>query len=92
MDGQHCRHPRRAGVSPSSVLTITNALIFDGTSPELVQGSILMRDGVIAAVGEVPAEGKVLDASGNVVVPDSSMRTSTHTPSDSAAWTWKGAR
>ncbi len=51
------------------MLTITNALIFDGTSPELVQGSILMRDGAIAAVGEVAVDGEVLDASGKVVMP-----------------------
>lgn len=56
-------------MSPASVLTITNALIFDGTSPELVQGSILMRDGAIAAVGEVAVDGEVLDASGKVVMP-----------------------
>lgn len=56
-------------MSPGAVLTITNALVFDGTSPELVAGSIVMRDGAIAAVGQLAPEGEVLDASGKVVVP-----------------------
>lgn len=56
-------------MSPSAAQTITNALVFDGTSPDLVPGSVLMHDGVIVAVGEVPAEGEVIDAVGKVVVP-----------------------
>lgn len=53
----------------SAALTITNALIFDGSSPDLTAGSIQMLDGVIVAAGAVPAEGEVIDAAGKVVVP-----------------------
>lgn len=53
----------------TSLLTITNALIFDGSSPVLIEGSIVMRDGVIAAVGDVAPVGEVIDARGKVVVP-----------------------
>ncbi|ALE93281.1 amidohydrolase [Arthrobacter alpinus] len=53
----------------TSLLTITNALIFDGSSPVLTEGSIVMRDGVIEDVGEVAPVGEVIDAGGNVVVP-----------------------
>ena len=49
--------------------TITNALIFDGSSPDLIEGSVLMRDGVIEAVGDVAQDGEVIDAGGKVVVP-----------------------
>ena len=56
-------------MSPAALLTITNALIFDGSSPDLVEGSIVMNDGVVAAVGDVAAEGEVIDAAGKVVVP-----------------------
>ncbi len=56
-------------MSPAALLTVTNALIFDGSSPILVEGSIVMRDGVVAAVGDVAAEGEVIDAAGKVVVP-----------------------
>ncbi|GAA4429056.1 amidohydrolase family protein [Georgenia halophila] len=51
------------------VLTITNALIFDGWSADLTEGSVLVRDGEIAAVGDVTTEGEVLDARGGVVTP-----------------------
>lgn len=53
----------------ASVRTITNALIFDGISPVLLEGSIVMHDGVIVAIGDVPQEGEAIDAVGNVVVP-----------------------
>ncbi|MGA7203764.1 MAG: amidohydrolase family protein [Specibacter sp.] len=53
----------------TELLTVTNALIFDGFSPDLVEGSILMRDGVIEAVGDVAAEGEIVDAGGKMVVP-----------------------
>lgn len=56
-------------MNPASVRTITNALIFDGTSPDLLEGSIVMHDGVIVAVGDVPPEGEAIDAVGKVVVP-----------------------
>ncbi|MFC7404072.1 metal-dependent hydrolase family protein [Georgenia alba] len=50
-------------------LSIVNALVFDGWSEDLTEGSILLRDGEIAAVGDVTPEGEVLDARGAVVVP-----------------------
>lgn len=53
----------------TSLLTITNALIFDGSSPVLIEGSIVMRDGVIEDVGDVAPVGEVIDARGKVVVP-----------------------
>lgn len=56
-------------MSRTATLTITNALIFDGASAELVHGSITMSGGVVTAVGDVPADGEVLDAGGKVVVP-----------------------
>lgn len=56
-------------MSRTATLTITNALIFDGTSAELVHGSITMSGGTVTAVGDVPADGEVLDAGGKVVVP-----------------------
>ncbi len=56
-------------MSVPRVLTIRNALIFDGWSADLLPGSIVMRDGVIEAVGDVAAVGEVIDAGGATVVP-----------------------
>ncbi|BCW45282.1 amidohydrolase family protein [Arthrobacter sp. StoSoilB5] len=51
-------------------LTIRNALIFDGESPELIEGSISIRDGRITGAGqEVEEAGIVLDAGGRTVIP-----------------------
>lgn len=57
-------------------LTIRNARIFDGESPELVDGSITVRDGRITAVGDIGEDSNdssgsrtVLDAGGRVVIP-----------------------
>ncbi|NBO09084.1 MAG: amidohydrolase family protein, partial [Actinobacteria bacterium] len=51
-------------------LLIKNALIFDGHSPDLREGSILIRNGEIAAFDEKSASGvEVLDAGGRVVTP-----------------------
>ncbi|RIJ71148.1 amidohydrolase family protein [Nakamurella silvestris] len=51
-------------------ITVTNALIFDGRSPDLVEGDIVIEDGVITEVGSVTrAQGQVVDARGNVVMP-----------------------
>lgn len=55
-------------MSPSS-LTITNALIFDGTSAELVEGSIAIVDGVVKEIGKLAPTGQTIDAAGKVVVP-----------------------
>ncbi|MET4620737.1 imidazolonepropionase-like amidohydrolase [Arthrobacter sp. 2762] len=52
------------------ILTIRNALIFDGESPELIEGSISIRDGRITGAGqEVEEAGVVLDAGGRTVIP-----------------------
>lgn len=65
----------------AETLTVINALIFDGVSAELVEGSIRVEDGVIVEVGQsavgqsasgaAPAGSgaRVLDARGAVVVP-----------------------
>lgn len=51
-------------------LTIRNALIFDGESPGLIEGSISIRDGRITGAGqEVEEAGVVLDAGGRTVIP-----------------------
>lgn len=51
-------------------LTIRNALIFDGESPELIEGSISIRNGRITAAGrEVEGADVVLDAGGRTVIP-----------------------
>jgi imidazolonepropionase-like amidohydrolase len=51
-------------------LLIKNALIFDGHSPDLREGSILIRNGEIAAFDAKSASGvEVLDAGGRVVSP-----------------------
>lgn len=56
-------------MSRTDTLTVTNALIFDGSSAGLVEGSLAISGGVVTAVGDVPADGEVLDAGGKVVVP-----------------------
>ncbi|MEZ2388086.1 amidohydrolase family protein [bacterium RCC_150] len=57
-------------MTPPGSLTIRNALIFDGESPDLVEGSINIRDGRITAVGrDVETAGVVLDAGGRTVIP-----------------------
>lgn len=53
-------------------LTIRNARIFDGESPALIEGSIIVRDGRVTAVGttdEGTGAGNIVDAGGRVVIP-----------------------
>lgn len=51
-------------------LTIANALIFDGISAELTEGSIHLADGVIVEVGNrVSPADQLIDARGGTVVP-----------------------
>lgn len=51
-------------------LTVVNARIFDGWSAELVEGAVVIEDGVVVAVGEgADGPGDVVDARGSVVVP-----------------------
>ncbi|WP_115787197.1 metal-dependent hydrolase family protein [Arthrobacter silvisoli] len=54
---------------PGTALTVRNAVIFDGSSPDLMEGSILFKDGIIAEVGNVAPQGEVLDVAGKTVVP-----------------------
>jgi imidazolonepropionase-like amidohydrolase len=52
-------------------LAISNALVFDGQGPELIEATVRVIDGVIASVGDEPpaAGAEVLDARGGTVVP-----------------------
>jgi imidazolonepropionase-like amidohydrolase len=51
-------------------LTVTNALVFDGWSSDLVAADVVIEDGLITAIGEgAEGPGRVLDARGSVVVP-----------------------
>ena len=54
--------------APSS-LTITNALVFDGYSRDLVEGSITIVDGLVQHIGRTTPVGRTIDAAGRVVVP-----------------------
>jgi imidazolonepropionase-like amidohydrolase len=68
--------------NPAGTLIIRNAMIFDGESPDLVAGSITVRNGRIAAVGadavaglggadgeDTETAGTVLDVGGRTVIP-----------------------
>ena len=55
-------------------LLVKNALIFDGHSPDLIEGSVLIEDGYISEVGEVNAPAsfeshQIIDARGRVLTP-----------------------
>jgi len=50
-----------------SDLTISNAVIFDGVSAELTEGSVHIAEGAFAS--EPVAGARVFDARGRVVVP-----------------------
>ncbi|MFK4299461.1 imidazolonepropionase-like amidohydrolase [Arthrobacter sp. GAS37] len=51
-------------------LTIRNALIFDGETPNLLEGSIAVREGRITEVGrDVEEAGTIVDADGRTVIP-----------------------
>jgi imidazolonepropionase-like amidohydrolase len=53
-----------------ATLSIVNALIFDGTSPDLTEGCVRVAGGVITEVGGRPAEADLLiDARGRTVIP-----------------------
>ncbi|GAB3533175.1 amidohydrolase family protein [Arthrobacter tecti] len=51
-----------------STLTVENALIFDG-SPDLVEGSLVFRDGIVQGPDAHGNAGRVIDARGKVVIP-----------------------
>ncbi|MEU6540716.1 amidohydrolase family protein [Streptomyces sp. NPDC047000] len=54
-------------------LVVRNALVFDGTSEDLVEGSVRIVDGVIREIGDIgdvaPADARSIDARGAVVTP-----------------------
>lgn len=51
-------------------LRVDNALVFDGSSEELTEGSVLVEDGAVVGVGASDDHAeRVLDAAGAVVVP-----------------------
>lgn len=57
---------------PSSPTALVGATIFTGTGDKIDNGTVLMRDGKIEAVGAnlaVPADYKVVDAKGKYVTP-----------------------
>ena len=56
----------------SGTTLITNAHIFDGAGGEITNGSILIEDGRIAAIGETieaPEGAEIIDANGRYVTP-----------------------
>lgn len=61
-------------VSPALAQTvaITNAKVYPVSGPPITRGTVLVRDGVIAAVGEnvaIPSGAQTIDATGKVVTP-----------------------
>lgn len=53
-----------------SNLIIDNVTVFDGDSPDLLEGPVVIEDGVVTAVGERGQAGwPVLDGGGGTVVP-----------------------
>ncbi|HOC06955.1 MAG TPA: amidohydrolase, partial [Bacillota bacterium] len=58
-------------MSAKKILAIINAEIHTIAQKEPIQGSILVEDGKIAAVGqvEIPAEADIIDAAGASVYP-----------------------
>jgi imidazolonepropionase-like amidohydrolase len=56
----------------SQTVAITNAKIYPVSGPAIAKGTVLIRDGVIAAVGEqvtIPAGAQTIDAAGKVITP-----------------------
>ena len=57
---------------PSQVTLIEHATIYTGTGERIDDGSVLLRDGKVAAIGrqvEAPADAVVIDAKGKFVTP-----------------------
>jgi imidazolonepropionase-like amidohydrolase len=52
-------------------LAITNAAVFDGGSPDLIEATVHVSDGRITAIGDEPpaAGAQIVDARGGTVVP-----------------------
>ena len=54
----------------SSKVSVINALVFDGESAELTEGSLHIENGVVAEIGgPTPAGAHVIDAQGRTVIP-----------------------
>ena len=56
----------------TDVFAVTNAQIVTVSGPNLAKGTIVVRDGLIEAVGEnvkIPADARIIDGSGLVVYP-----------------------
>jgi imidazolonepropionase-like amidohydrolase len=65
-------YPSRYQPFPSKTTVIKNATILTASGPTIQNGSILMRDGKIVAVGtsvEAPADAVVIDGTGKYVTP-----------------------
>ena len=61
-----------ATATPAQTIAITNARIHTAAGPVIERGTVVIRDGVIAAVGAdvaAPAGARVIDAAGKVVTP-----------------------
>src|SRR5690242_15842376 len=64
----------RTGARPSAIATyaITNARIFPVSGPVIERGTVVIRDGLIVAVGaqaSAPADARVIDGTGLSVYP-----------------------
>jgi imidazolonepropionase-like amidohydrolase len=56
----------------AQTIAITNAKIYPVSGPPIAKGTVLIRDGVIAAVGDnvaVPSGAQTIDATGKIVTP-----------------------
>src|ERR1700741_1209957 len=56
----------------SQTIVIANAKIYPVSGPPIANGTVLIRDGVIVAVGDrvnVPAGAQTIDATGKIVTP-----------------------
>lgn len=62
------KSPRMNSSSPHRGLTITDAVVFDGESPELAHGNVTFKNGWACATAD-RQEGGLLNACGKVVVP-----------------------
>jgi imidazolonepropionase-like amidohydrolase len=61
-----------AGPASSQTIAITGGKVYPVNGPPIANGTVLIRDGVIAAVGSnvaVPANAQRIDATGKIVTP-----------------------
>ncbi len=79
---------------------ITNARIVPVTGPTIERGTVVIRDGLIAAVGinvSAPADARIIDGNGLTVYPglfdsNTSLGISQPSPSPTATPAWRGFR